>query len=77
MNKYTIPFEGTVTVYVTLEAESKEEAISLAQDEAYITAYCGNEGNDKLIGVSDSGDAELSIEASEFLEVSEEDIIEE
>jgi hypothetical protein len=58
MKKYKV--SGTVTVVVTKEvwANSEDEA----QEKAYnqlpcLTAYCGNGGYDKLVGVEDDGES--------------------
>jgi hypothetical protein len=45
---------------VTVEAGTKEEAISEAFEDGTIGGFCGNGGNDKLIGVYGSN---ASIEA--------------
>lgn len=56
--RVTVPFAVFVTIEV--EAESKEDALEIGADEAYISAFCGNGGVDKLIGVYKG-----SIEASD------------
>ena len=50
--KYRIPFKGTIWVNLEIEADTKDEAIEIAEQEAYASSYCGNEGCDKLVGVS-------------------------
>lgn len=60
--KYKVPFSVTCYVTVEVEAENKEEAINLADDEVHLSGYCGNGGNDKLIGVYGKN---LSVEAGE------------
>jgi hypothetical protein len=47
----TIPYAVFVTVEV--EAENEESAIEEGLNDSVINAYCGNGGNDKLIGVSE------------------------
>jgi hypothetical protein len=69
MKKFIVPFTVICTVYVTVEAETKEEAIDIATDEVYLSSYVGNGGSDKLIGVSDENH---SIEAGEDFEVIDE-----
>ena len=59
---------GTTTVCVAKEvwANSPDEAIERADDELnYLTAYCGNGGYDKLIGVE--GDNE-SVDSNECID---------
>lgn len=58
MKKYKV--HGTVTVCVTKEvwANNEQEAFEKAYDELpSLTAYCGNGGIDKLIGVDDDGES--------------------
>ena len=75
MKKYRIPYKGTLTVYVEVEAENKDEAIEKAEEvDTSISQFCGNGGCDKLIGVYDSDEGEISIEGDDWLEISEDDI---
>lgn len=76
MKKFRIPFKTTLWVNVEIEAETLEEAIELAEDEAYVSNYCGNGGCDKLVGVSPIECGEISVEADEGLIV-QENLIEE
>jgi len=73
MKKFKVPFNVTCTIYVWVEAETKEEAIDLAYDEVYLDQYVGNGGNNKLIGVSDEN---MSVEPGCDFEVDEESIFE-
>ena len=51
--KFKVWGETTATVYITVEAESADEAIKAASRElGCLISYCGNGGYDKLIGVS-------------------------
>ena len=72
--KYRIPFKGTIWVNLEIEADNKDEAIEIAEQEAYVSSYCGNGGIDKLIGVSPIENGEISIEASDYLEILEDEI---
>lgn len=74
MKKYIIPFKGTIWVRLEIEAETKEEAIEIAEQEAYVSSYCGNGGVNKLVGVSPIDDGEISIEADDYLEIQEDEI---
>lgn len=58
MKKYevTVPFPVFVTVKV--EAESRDDAIEEAISDAQLTAFAGNGGTDKLVGVY-SGSIEI------------------
>jgi hypothetical protein len=58
MKKYKV--YGTVTVNVTKEvwANSEDEAIEKAYEQLpLLTAYCGNGGDDKLVGVEEEGES--------------------
>lgn len=67
MKKFIIPYSVVCTVYVTVEAENKENAINIADSEVYLDQYVGNGGNgDKLIGVSSDN---ISVEAGDSFEV--------
>ncbi len=74
MAKYRIPFKGTIWVSLEIEAETKDEAIEIAEQEAYVSSYCGNGGCDKLVGVSPIDEGEISIEADDYLEIQEDEI---
>lgn len=71
MNKYRVSGTVTVSVYKTVEASSKEEAIEKAHsDFGGISEYYGNGGSDKLIGVSEAdesiyGDGEVEFTSAE------------
>lgn len=60
MSKYRVTIPFAVWVSLEVEGEDKESAIDTALDEVYLTGYCGNNGTDKLIGVTTG-----SIEAGE------------
>jgi len=74
MNKYRVYGHTTVTVAIDVVANSKKEAYEVALDErAALTAYVGNGGLDKLIGVdgedeSVSADCEIKYDDIELLE---------
>lgn len=64
--KYRVSGNLQVSVGITVEAESEEEAIKKAYEEfGGVDNYCGNGGMDKLIGVE--GDEEW-IEADGIVE---------
>ena len=70
--KYRVIGETTVTVYLDVEAESEEEAIEAAYKEvSSLTAYCGNGGMDKLVGVSLSN---ASVDAGDCIEWKEAEV---
>jgi hypothetical protein len=62
MKKFLVPYTNICTVYVTVEAETKEDAIEKGFEDAYVSSYVGNVGCDKLIGVYGNN---VSIEAGE------------
>jgi hypothetical protein len=69
MKKYKI--YGTVTANVTKEvwANSEDEAIKKAYEQLpLLTAYCGNGGDDKLVGVEEEGE---SVEVFDDIEYDE------
>ena len=51
MKKYEVFLPYIVEVRVEVQAEEEEEAIENAIKESHVGGYCGNGGNDKLIGV--------------------------
>lgn len=74
MAKYRIPFRGTIWVSIEVEAETIQKAIQIAEKEVHVSSYCGNGGCDKLVGVSPLSEGDISIEASDHLELENEDI---
>jgi hypothetical protein len=72
MKKYKV--YGMVTVNVTKEvwANSEDEAREKAYDQlSCLTAYCGNGGYDKLVGVEDDGESVDVFEDIAYDEVEE------
>lgn len=66
MNKYRVYGHTTVTVIIDVKADSETKAYETAIDELCgLTAYCGNGGIYKLVGVD--GD-EQSVKADEEIE---------
>lgn len=66
MKKYRVEGKVTVFVIVELEANSKKEAKDKALENChYLDAFGGNGGYDKLIGVTDTDEAIISIDGSE------------
>jgi hypothetical protein len=58
--KYNVTVPYAVFVTTEVEADSKEEAEENAINKIYISGYCGNDGTDKLIGITEG-----SIEAGD------------
>jgi hypothetical protein len=69
MAKYRVRFKGIIWINLEIESESKEEAIEIAEEKAHVNSYCGNGGCDKLVGVSQIENGEISIEADDYLEM--------
>ncbi|HCA30075.1 MAG TPA: hypothetical protein DEP23_11160, partial [Ruminococcaceae bacterium] len=64
MNKYRVYGHTTVTVTIEVEANNEAEGYQAAADELYfLSAYAGNGGLDRLIGVD--GENESSVNADE------------
>lgn len=59
--EYIVRGSVELIVEVTVKAENAEEAIEKAYDNIYISSYCGNGGNDKLVGVENTDEAIASI----------------
>lgn len=67
MNKYRVSGHTSVTVTIEVNAKSEEEAYEKALEELdSLTAYCGNGGTDKIVGVD--GYNESSVSADETIE---------
>ena len=72
MKKYNVLGNASVTVCVTVEANSEEEAMNKANEQFNgIHSYCGNGGVDKLIGVEGSNVSIAADESVEFDDVME------
>lgn len=73
MAKFRVYGAITVTVWTDVEAESKEDAIEVAdQNWSGLSGYAGNGGTSKLIGVRDTSDGiEASDDFPEWIEASE------
>ena len=66
MKKFRVMGTTVVTVYKEVWANDKDEAMEKAENQlSSLTAYCGNGGCDKLVGVDDSDE---SVSADEFIE---------
>lgn len=66
MKKFRVCGTTTVTVYKEVWASDEGEAIDKANEKLnYLTAFCGNGGTDKLIGVYDSDE---SVSADDYIE---------
>ena len=73
MKKYQVMGTATVTVYKEVWAANEEDAIDRANNElSGLTAYCGNGGYDKLIGVEGSDE---SIEADGWIDWNDTEVI--
>lgn len=58
MKKYRVEGTTVVTVRKEVWANSEEEALQKAYDELdCLTAYCGNGGDDKMVGVEGEGES--------------------
>ena len=60
MPRYRVSIPYIVHVDVKVEADDEDEAIEGAYKHAGITAYVGNDGWDKLIGVTDTRYASIT-----------------
>ena len=66
MLSYEVNGQATVNVKILVEASSEEEAIERANEElSSLTAYCGNGGVDRLIGVDGEGQ---SVECWDYID---------
>lgn len=74
MKKYRVAGTTTVTVYKEVWAANEEDAIDKASELNGLTAYCGNFGFDKLVGVD--GEDE-SVDADGYIEWNDTEVIEE
>jgi hypothetical protein len=73
MKKYQVIGTTTVTVYKEVWAANEEDAINKANNELqYLTAYCGNGGYDKLVGVEGENE---SIEADGWIEWNDTEVL--
>lgn len=69
MKKYIVSGKTTAFISVKIEAESKEEAIKKAYEECSGPMdFAGNGGCDKLIGVCDTDNANVSIACDDEVE---------
>ena len=66
----TIPIVCWVTVS-NIDAEDAEDAEEKAFSTYEVSAFCGNGGNDKLIGVTES---DQSIEVGDYIDMLEVDV---
>ena len=72
MKKYIVTGKVTAFISVELEAENKKEAIEKAYEECSgPTNFIGNGGYDKLIGVWDTDNADVSIACDDEVEYTE------
>lgn len=72
MKKYIVFGKVTAYISVEIEAESKEEAISMAYEECSgPMSFVGNGGYNKLIGVCDTDSANVSIACDDEVEYTE------
>lgn len=75
MKKYRVCGTTTVTVYKEVWANDEDEAMDKAYDElSSLTAFCGNGGTDKLIGVYEYDE---SVEADGYIEWNDVEFLEE
>lgn len=77
MKKYIVSGKVTAFISVELEAENKKEAIEMAYEECSgPSSFVGNGGYNKLIGVCDTDNADVSIECNDEVEYTEVEEIE-
>lgn len=77
MKKYIVSGKVTAFISVELEAENKKEAIKKAYKECSGPMdFVGNGGYDKLIGVCDTDNANVSIACDDEVEYTEVEEIE-
>lgn len=77
MKKYTVTGYANVVVEVTVEAENKKEAIEKAYEECSgPMSFVGNGGCNKLIGVCNTDNADVSIECDDEVEYTDVEEIE-
>lgn len=75
MKKYRVCGTTTVAVYKEIWAANEEDAIDKANNQLDgLTAYCGNFGYDKLVGVDGEGE---SVEVDGYIEWNDTEVIEE
>lgn len=72
MKKYNVLGNTSVTVCVTVEADSEEDAMNKANEQFHgIYSYYGNGGVNKLIGVKGSNESIAADNPVEFDDVME------
>lgn len=72
MKKYIVYGKVTAFVSVELEAENEKEAIEKAYNECSgPMSFCGNGGYNKIIGVCNTDDADVSITCDDEVEYTE------
>lgn len=77
MKKYIVTGYTKVTVEVVVEAKNKEDAIEKAYEECSgPMSFVGNGGYDKLIGVCNTDNADVSIVCDDEVEYTEVEEIE-
>ncbi len=77
MKKYIVTGKVTAFISVELEAENKKEAIEKAYEECSGPMdFVGNGGCDKLIGVCNTDNADVSIECDDEVEYTDVEEIE-
>ena len=66
-NRYRVFGHTTVNVTIEVDANSEDEAYAAAMEECgCLTAFCGNGGTDKLIGVDGSDESVDIVESIEY-----------
>lgn len=74
MKKFRVMGTTVVTVYKEVWAHNEDEAMAKADSQlSSLTAYCGNGGYDKLVGVDDSDE---SVDASGYIEWEDTEMLE-
>lgn len=74
MKKFRVMGTTVVTVYKEVWAHNEDEAMEKVENQlSSLTAYCGNGGCDKLVGVDDSDE---SVSADELIDWDDVDMLE-
>lgn len=65
MSEYKVTLPFIIYVTTTVDADSEDDAIEAATSEVSLTNYCGNGGDDRIVGSYDTSD---TIEAGDFFD---------
>jgi len=65
MSEYRVTLPFVIYVTTTIEADSEQEAIDEAVNDVSLTNYCGNGGDDRMVGSYNTND---TIEPGDFFD---------